>query len=347
MFIEKLIRQNDETAIDIFIETNKDNPNIFGEGNLNQVISYFKDCFSRDRKECKYQNLRFHGVDIRFENLMYRGIYALMIILERTPGYIPNINSEPIRSILKKLTSVDIKNLIKTTKILKQFSRLPLEYPEVKKLLQTYISKFENIDIITQYQKMLELINSNNHTKYFDLLAKIKELILYFAGMMDLYLLGRMFKTFSQTSKNFIFNTHTNAERIIIYAGDKHANTYRTFLSKLNFKLSFGTPEVYNNYHDIANMELLAEVKDLNDMNNEQLKHILDLAGKGHKLSQLIISNFNEWFQALEDKYTKEGNLALAQRISNIPEEIKSWKHSDIKCLDITNLNKRFFWSLD
>jgi len=240
-------------------------------------------------------------------------------------------------------------------KIFKQISKI--KYPEVISLLKLYIDKYQNFDIENKLKRFGEIISEQNPKLYTELQNVNSELILYFTNIMDLYLLGRLFKTFSKTSKNNLFNQNDAAKRIVIYVGDAHANNYRKFLEKLGFKLSFGTPMLYQNYNTISELIMLKEKsselikKNVLDIKESDIYHIFKIIQDTR--AKEFITKYLHNLSRKKKLFSRELNLTYVNKIQELYDKIfiefiqrQTKNILPDHCLNIRNLNNDFFWSI-
>lgn len=218
------------------------------------------------KKECQYPNIRFHNADIRLSIGIKRpfildieetmiGLYYDMYLQRGNFSY--NYHKKHLLNLLTlkkyKNDRIEYDKAIKSYDtsmeyLLKKFSKIKLEKQQknisnknVKQILLEYLIdsirridlKYLQLNVITNIIKKLpknipkivptEFNSSNDNL--LDLLVPI----------MDMYLIARMFRTF----KDVPYQNSKEAQYIIIYVGDAHANNYRDILDKLNFKTEF------------------------------------------------------------------------------------------------------------
>jgi hypothetical protein len=108
---------------------------------------------------------------------------------------------------------------------------------------------------------------------------------------MDLYMLLRIFKTPSITTNYKKKYYPHNNKNIIIYVGEGHANNYRNFLDRLNFKKKiFLKIEGYEEYY-----------KSIDNYNSESKYKGINMETMDSKLNCLNISNFNVPFFQIDN----------------------------------------------
>jgi len=234
-FIQLTIEQFKDKKIDIFIENplEKENLNYVKNDNyIYKLYNSFSDCFD---KNCKYTNARFHNADPRQDIEMHDIFSAVSRILEgktnlrglRTDLHIINIwlNNEKIfENVINRKTTKQISN-VRDKDVL---SVLTYHKNWVLNYFKTNImaTKFA---IQTNIKDFLKTIytNRNLSESFKNQLESFSILLMQTSNLeMDLYLLGRVFRT---------FGTEAESQNIIIYTGDAHSNIYRSVLAKLGF----------------------------------------------------------------------------------------------------------------
>jgi hypothetical protein len=235
---------------------------------------YFRKCFRRDKSQCSENPTlnRFHYTDIRRIvtegalpwDLIHSSPFAYGSTTE--PSY-DNIK-EVLNDTVKKLTNPKlVEQQFKLLKIEKQWENVPLHIVFVlepyfrdvivnkaKQIIAfNYLEKLNFIEKEEDESARHRMLNKwgipknsreQHETKNRDppkwvifdvkeqavtrLLEEFEEqLFLLSMFFMDAYLLGRLFRQYSDGSPT--------ARRVIIYAGDAHADHYRSILRKLKF----------------------------------------------------------------------------------------------------------------
>ena len=127
-----------------------------------------------------------------------------------------------IKKELNKINNPELKSIILNfyNKLLSK--ELKVEIPYIKKDILNILNYKE----ISDNEKIL---NSIIRTKRF--------LRSSFALFADVYLIARVFKDFDMEKKKdkSYFDQPNRAHNIIIYCGDLHSNSYRSFLSNIGF----------------------------------------------------------------------------------------------------------------
>jgi len=229
-FIKQIITTSDK-FIDFFLETTyqrtnqKFIANMMEEGRTNdflhQTIKYYRNCFLVDKTTCPYKNTRFHYVDIRSneENEFLTDINLEKLTLRFLST---NDKSERNKIYLKMLEDY---------KILKQIDNCPKEIEQI--MLKDMIKQIEYIDKIK---------NMTNKVIYFQMYL-----------LMDMYLIGRLFRTFTQ--KQNIYSGE--CKNVIIYANNDSAIHYRKILQDAEFYLIdvVNNNEAQNNFINIKQIQ--------------------------------------------------------------------------------------------
>jgi hypothetical protein len=170
-----------------------------------------------------------------------------LITLLRRPT-ITNILSELIKEDKEAIYEFMKNQLIENRYIKKELSKI-VENPKLKNLIITYFSNEIRQYMSLHIDKIQELINIllnflNGINKFNIVNDSIESLFIKMSRIStffsDAYLLARVFKDFNMSQMNEkaykgATDQPNRAHNIIIYAGDKHAHTYRNFLFYLGF----------------------------------------------------------------------------------------------------------------
>ena len=204
--------KNTNVKIDFFSElfyTKKGHILVDGAA-LYRISETFKDCFE-SVKYCKdiFPNVRFHYADIRPQ-------YGRYI----------DVDLEKYFKKVKTVSELELYNevLMNTLKIKKQLNSIPLKIKdELNKFYKTKIrmilEKYPNKGSKGGYYTDIYNINK----RFVDFPAKWNDFFLeYHAIFMDIYLLGRLFKSYI-------------SDNVIIHTGSAHTRNYVAFLSSLGF----------------------------------------------------------------------------------------------------------------
>jgi hypothetical protein len=199
----------------------------------------FKDCLRVEKVTCPYKNLRAHYIDNRNLYPEYRRSLAFSIYWYYAYDYEnPNVKSPPRGIINEFLKTAQeeydyqtrfVERVLqdKTSKIEKQ-----LQHNELRDKITSFIqkqmqdNKRKFMTDLKQYSKTIDKDFTREplteeDIKVVRLLAD--HFIYIFTNIMDIYLLGRIFRTYPNDSGG-------SPENIIIYAGGYHTELYTSFL---------------------------------------------------------------------------------------------------------------------
>ena len=253
-FLKALLATNKTIQYDLFIEKayvydeDMDDDEVDPAATIFNILSIdFKSCLTFV-KNCKYTNLRAHYIDYgrtsdEWFNHMYNDIYF------GTKGIRNYIQLSTMREEYDKRFS-DVLEFIRTdTKIAKQLSPTT---NSIRNSIRNYIEgsllitklKFllflEGNDIETVTMMSLKIKTYKDFTKRF---AKnedsvdmheyktelVMRLIKLYTHIMDIYALGRLFRSFKKNgTKSFSNNS-------IVYVGQDHAILYNNFMAYMKY----------------------------------------------------------------------------------------------------------------
>lgn len=198
---------------------------------LNDINSYFKDCFEIDKTKCRYKNTRFHYVDVRF--FPDSVLVDITLLLSDIINFNTNMHKEDfiekllptikptLENLYQRLLNTTIHDIFTEMKITKQFQNIP--YP-----LRNYVENYwynlcqKYLDILVINVK--EMLTSDGINQKYN----TAQLFVFPGLIMDAYTMGRVFRDFNGKSQNYV----------IIYIGDWHKSNYDNFLAYLKlFKL--------------------------------------------------------------------------------------------------------------
>ena len=201
---------------------------------------------------CLYEPYtRFHHADMRHINDKFvKYINFIYDKIDTKINLMSNLQFDKYYSTYDINTLLEIyKSSIFMNKIKKQINNIKIDY--IKKFFNTRLREYNKICIdninsgdltYNNIQPKIEI--SDYRSEIFDVISKI-----YF-GIMDFYLMSRVFRIFDDDDGNEIYN----ASNIIIYAGVTHVKNYITWLKQLGFE------EKYNVYNS-TNLEKMACLK--------------------------------------------------------------------------------------
>ena len=251
-FLRNTILINSDKIIDLFLEIafiNRESPikgeNIHGDNFITGIENEFKGCFEIDKSNCTFPNLRAHYSDIRI-SAYFNPLTDLSTYLTMYEGIIDSgelskaeILSQlllEIRKIRNTLTfPLDINFILGIPKIKRQLDNIP--NLDIKHKLLNFIQSKLPIINIEDLDDIFNGVTSDlrlNIVYFKSMKFKIKvvnlhlKLIEFEAKLMDLYLLARIFRQFSDG---------TECNNIIIYTGRVHTKLYNEFFALLGFKL--------------------------------------------------------------------------------------------------------------
>lgn len=260
-FLEKTASET-KKPLDIFLEVSYKSKKLLDkinvtndyQGYIDNIYRLFAPCLEIDKKKCSYKNVRFHYSDIRSYVLLEQITFLSIILSDHT------LNDRDLK-LIKSYTTLEktlknpniINEVADVLKINKQIKNIP--YEKVRRQMEIYKKQIKPLYYDEEIFAVLKRGNSNEIKIY---LPKIREygnyLLLNVAKIMDLYLLGRMFRTFEKPSKSAKNTISDPPQNIIIYVGNAHAANYRSFLQDLKFdlvnvttsdKFKYGSTEVY------------------------------------------------------------------------------------------------------
>lgn len=215
-FLEQTFENNPNKIIDFYLEQRFiskefERVNMASGHHLFDVAQYFDECFQVSKLQCKYKNVRFHYVDIRY---IPNTILFDAGSLERLYIYHPTFSQIKYDwySLRSKLMEPGVINKIFTeARIYKQFDGVPYE------IRNSMIEYWTNL--CNQYLSIL--------IKYDEYNIEAHWYLIYFGGtVMDAYTMARVFRSFDIEQKY-----------IILYVGDFHKGNYDRFLKHMNFTL--------------------------------------------------------------------------------------------------------------
>lgn len=280
--IQKMI-DNSDSIVDVYLEsaflqkdTKRDlQPRMFTFSYILDVEKNFEACLRSQNKECK--NARFHYTDVR-SGTPSTEINALTDLSDTLSLYFkyenrimekedPELRKPFLSIITKQLQTIlqIIKNKNARTLILKILQDLKITKqlknisdPSIAKALETHylpllFTKFPFSDqelIQDIYETLVQENGDEPSGILLDALIDLHKSLLFFEMLfMDLYLMARLFRSFSKTAPG---------NKNIIYAGERHVQSYRRVLEKLGFKLvlqRFAVDETNFQCLDISGIE--------------------------------------------------------------------------------------------
>jgi hypothetical protein len=212
------------------------------------------DCFDKNIN-CPITNARIHHIDIR--HLISPIEKNMMVIFNEFEEFILDQNYLKDMSRMKKNIIKSYKNilfehtLLPSLSIIKEkikFNRIEYVYDKnIKNILEAYLIEYmnsvseiliprdiENILFISKKFAEENYILTNEDEKF--IRDIYKKYLLYFATMMDVYTMIRLFKNFTKNNlASYSGCIGSCPQRIIIYAGADHIHKYSEILEILKF----------------------------------------------------------------------------------------------------------------
>lgn len=219
---------------DLFIEydyTRMDGePIFFGITSFNPI---FSKCM-KVVKECPFNNIRVHYTDYRsilYNNDIYKSItryYHNQQFLHESDPY---FTIENLTSIFENSIEIVKDTMLKDPKL-----RIILETPIYYFVLMELEKINDNFSRLTQFVRPLTIGEINEDVRPLKI-GDIRTILFFmmniYALFMDMYTLGRVFKSFASKDPS-----HPRlALNSVIYAGEIHARNYRNYLSSAGFKM--------------------------------------------------------------------------------------------------------------
>ncbi len=272
-YLKKLYETTD-VFIDFFLEIEKfniDNPykNRDDTTTLEQLRNGFSKCIHPKTRQDKFCSLaRTHYIDIRYRSDIEFVKWTLYLYILDGEDLFKKINKNKI-SFLNYIESITVNKMDFLEQIAYIYEELVLKkilknreygieiYKYFENIMDFYINihydtiKKNALNILKIKGEIDEKIREEYKKEFQDISVFCINMITY---MTDAYTLSRIFNEFN-TDNNF--DGPTTPTNIIIYVGDSHAETYRTFLLTRGFELIQSTGKTiydrYYNYSDINN----------------------------------------------------------------------------------------------
>jgi hypothetical protein len=212
-----------DVFVDVFLETAPPLKTFFGSeyeemelgfrpGALFDLITELGSCV-RQKKDCPAPNSRIHGVDIRQVGRVLRNQ-----IMEAYPD--PETSEISPDESVQNLIEMSV-NIFASTKMQKEIKDLPKCM--YNKLIGKFIGNLKNC-----------LLDINKPMSY---KKRVTSLLMCIGGiLMDIYLMGRLFKIFNTTKER---GQPDRVQNAIIYTGTEHSAVYRDVLESCGFNVVF------------------------------------------------------------------------------------------------------------
>jgi len=260
-YLFRLIQKNKKEQFDVFIElayAQDKKKSSYEEGMLENINRLFEICLEdlnyKDPCRKKFPNLRFHAMDIRkySDNFIGDNISLVTSFRNWMDDNKKNqvnikLNREHVIFISKFIGNKDgtYDNIDKkfweligfSDKLKKNFMDMPDK--KVKEVIMNYysdkIKKLINPKLNVEI-KLMMLTNGKEEMNFekdnYDALFYF--FIEYGVYIMDIYILGRLFKKFNDPDKNKQFTKNS-----VIIAGNSHIKNYEEVLKKIGFNVVF------------------------------------------------------------------------------------------------------------
>ena len=268
VFLEFDYRVSNEVPLERFMKNRWESSNLFNERYYSPASGMW-EIFNKLAIEgcltghitndgCEYyrNRVRFHSGDVRDTDTLVNR-FLRYIRFHIIPTHLINVDDMSEFKILEDpliYRKLVYENLI-TSKAFKQIDNIADN--NIKNIIKNEIfNEIEQQIEIYNYPKIMSFIeeynnnNNNNNNNIITNLTKYQyklkdDLFTLDCMVMDMYILGRMFRTFTNP-KNPLIN-ETEPSNIIIYSGLLHSKTYERHLNNLGFEPIYeGTP--YSKY---------------------------------------------------------------------------------------------------
>lgn len=228
-FLQEVVSSHPNKQFDLFLEipylTQETEFPKEATDDIERILLAFRNCFRYTKGNCEYPNLRAHYTDMRIANQLT----DLSRLVERIVQDSDNTKAwEEVVRIFKG-TKDPLQYIIDQADIQGKLAKQLREAdPEVvQSLLNYYRQRISDLPkFITEVEEYISVLKRGyvNHGTS----RKLgKQLIIIYSIVLDLYLLGRIFRKFQDA------DSPTN---ILIYVGDAHAEAIRGFLTQLGFE---------------------------------------------------------------------------------------------------------------
>jgi hypothetical protein len=239
------------TPLDVFLESPYVDPGVVIPVHGDPYVRWqrssdlYAECLKRIKDKCPYRkNIRFHYADFRRTEVKPIAFYAALdtqldslraLLISNTTGSRLSAQSLAKQMLLvidkHKLFAGDTKTrVLETPKLKKQLESIP--DPEVREKI---LSRFDMDELEKEWNNVIpslrmlatQRLTKEDRTKIIDVLLSGK-VLKKTSYLMDIYLLGRVFRSFRQVPGKYSGDPST----IFAYAGTAHAKRYMNFLTR-------------------------------------------------------------------------------------------------------------------
>jgi hypothetical protein len=255
--IQKTILQNQDKMIDVFIEIFYDVFHIkmediskikFNSGD-SEATSYMikshellQECSNVKKKDCNYDNLRYHVSDIRFKSGVHFDMRPETFLMDKEIFF--DLFGE------EKTTDLHRKRILQSFKINRQLQAI--EDEKVKSFIEHEIALYFETS-----EKLISQLRTYFKQSIFN--ARMEDTKIHLMKhLMNFYILARMFRSFKKEKDMY----SEPANNIIVYAGGDHVLAIISMLKKLKFSMVFSN--IDSGYEDF--MTLISTAKDKQDI---------------------------------------------------------------------------------
>ena len=253
---------NTDKAIDLVVESTAFMKGIyqFDSNYLDDIWKTYSSCFTRESKECPYDNLRYHETDVRrtlsILHLFLVSIYEGEMKQAFKAKVVPRIDE-----ILEELSydphtgHISLDKIYQKSRLNKQLDKI--SYPEVRTLLDQYKKTHEEqlLDALNYFVKIMLTYKQKKKV-----VLEEKEYDHHCGDMLcwiqDIYTISRMFRPFRPTV-SYSQPMHS----VLYYAGFNHTLYVGNLLHQLGFQMVYfeadrnipSNPAEWGGTHDFTN----------------------------------------------------------------------------------------------
>jgi len=228
-FVDSLLKEPRNYIIDFMVEASIKDVSTQSEekSHLYGLRFLLKDCYSKDRSKCLYNNTRVHWTDVRLDESLIN-YFQIGGLIEESRKYPPSyyndlginildLNQKLLGMLRTQNSRFDLDLTLKESKIIKQINNIANETDRAALLMEIKNKTRWSFD------KLVQLTERPNQV-YVD--TKISEAILKFTALFtDAYMISRMLRNFGNYAAN----------NIILYAGGAHSENISRILKDLGY----------------------------------------------------------------------------------------------------------------